>query len=128
MISFLESIFKSQSTNILTILKVIRSLIYMANLRIPYISKLQSFDCKNFKCWSKRLLFYLQSIKVNQKLLVFPETIPRIIKLCRGHILHHMNDTLCDLYRVCEFARQLWIVLKKKYDKADIEKKKYIVG
>ena len=77
------------------------------------MSKLQPFGGKNFKPCSERLLFYLRSIKVDYVLIndQVPENVDPTGNYavdnhtCRGHILHHMNDTLFDLCRTYESAR-----------------------
>ena len=108
---------------------------------IPDMSKLEPFDGNHHKRWSNRLLFYLEIICVDYVLfndcvsVDMPEparsasnlVYERDNRICRGHILHYLLNSLFDIYYSYKSAKGIWEALKKKYSTEDAGLKKYVV-
>ena len=48
--------------------------------------------------------------------------------LCRNYILNRLDDTLYGIYSSCNFAKELWDSLEKKYKTEDSSAKKFVIG
>uniref|UniRef100_A0A2N9HZD6 Integrase catalytic domain-containing protein n=1 Tax=Fagus sylvatica TaxID=28930 RepID=A0A2N9HZD6_FAGSY len=109
---------------------------------VPDMSKLEPFDGNHYKRWSDRLLFYLETIRVDY--VLFNDCVSadmleparsastlvyeRDNRICRGHILHYLSNSLFDIYCSYKSAKDIWEALKKKYSTEDAGLKKYVVG
>ena len=49
-------------------------------------------------------------------------------RICCGHILHYLSNSLFDIYCSYKSAKEIWEALKKKYSTEDAGTKKYVVG
>ncbi|GKB46774.1 zinc finger, CCHC-type containing protein, partial [Tanacetum coccineum] len=103
--------------------------------------KLDKFEGHDFRLWQKKMYFLLTTLKVLYVLttpmseLLEDATVEAIrIRakrenndyICRGHILNGMSDSLFDIYRNVESAKELWDPLESKYKAEDSLSKKFL--
>nr|GEU41352.1 hypothetical protein [Tanacetum cinerariifolium] len=103
--------------------------------------KLDKFGGHDFRRWDKKMYFLLMTLKVVYVLttpmpeLMEDSTVEAIrIKekwenddyICQGHILNGMSDSLFDVYRNVESAKELWDSLESKYMAEDSLSKKFL--
>ncbi|XP_021730534.1 uncharacterized protein LOC110697470 [Chenopodium quinoa] len=102
--------------------------------------RLEPLYGKNYKRWAVRMRFYLEQIDVAYVLDDIIEPIDKDdlsesdIKFakddrtCKGMLLHHMSNTLLDIYMGFFHAKDIWDALEKKYGTDDAGSKRYCVG
>ncbi|XP_075669814.1 uncharacterized protein LOC142639538 [Castanea sativa] len=109
---------------------------------VPDMSKHEPFDGNHYKRWFECMLFYLEAIRVNS--VLFDDCVPANMaeparststliyekdnRICRGHILHYLSNSLFDIYCSYMFAKEIWVAMRKKYSIEDDGTKKYMVG
>ncbi|GKA74621.1 zinc finger, CCHC-type containing protein [Tanacetum coccineum] len=92
--------------------------------------KLYKFEGHDFWRWQKKMHFLLTTLKV---VYVLTTPMPELLEdatveairirvkwendyyICRGHILNGMSDSLFDVYKNVESAKELWDSLESKY-------------
>ncbi|GKD03607.1 zinc finger, CCHC-type containing protein [Tanacetum coccineum] len=92
--------------------------------------KLDKFEGHDFRRWQKKMHFLLMTLKV---VYVLTKRMPELLEdaiveairiranwenddyICRGHILNGMSDSLFDVYKNVESAKELWDSLESKY-------------
>jgi hypothetical protein len=107
---------------------------------IPDMSKLEPLDGKNYKRWAVRMRFYLEQIEIayvlddvvepddETELHAFELKFAKDDRTCKGMLLHHMSNTLLDIYMGFNHARDIWDALEKKYGTDDAGTKRYCVS
>ncbi|GJZ08490.1 hypothetical protein Tco_0542773, partial [Tanacetum coccineum] len=105
--------------------------------------KLDKFEGHDFRRWQKKMHFLLTTLKA---VYVLTTPMPKLLEdttveairirakwenddyICRGHILNGMSDSLFDLYKNVESAKELWDSLESKYMAEDSSSKKFLTG
>nr|GFB57017.1 zinc finger, CCHC-type [Tanacetum cinerariifolium] len=105
--------------------------------------KSDKFEGNDFRCWQKKMHFFLAVLKVVYVLstlmpeFVEDEMLEQTRKRCkyknkdyiyRGHILNGMFDSLFDVYQNVGSAKELWDQLESKYMAEDASSKKFLVS
>ncbi|CAN6716595.1 unnamed protein product [Malus baccata var. baccata] len=100
----------------------------------PHSEKPEKFKGGDFKRWQQKMLFYLTTLNLANKIFIFAETLTAIDAwkhndfLCRNYIFNALDDSLYDVYVVFKTAKELWESLEKKYKTEDAGSKKFVVG
>ena len=107
---------------------------------IPDMSKMEPLDGKNYKRWAIRMRFYLEQIDVAYVLdeIIEPDNKDNLSeselkfvkddRTCKGMLLHHMSNSLLDIYMGFNHAKNIWDALEKKYGTDDAGTKRYCVS
>nr|GEU86754.1 zinc finger, CCHC-type [Tanacetum cinerariifolium] len=95
----------------------------------------------DFRRWQKKMHFLLNTLKV---VYVLTTPMPELLEdatveairisakwenedyICRGHILNGMSNSLFDVYKNFESAKELWDSLESKYMAEDSSSKKFL--
>nr|GEU97797.1 zinc finger, CCHC-type [Tanacetum cinerariifolium] len=103
--------------------------------------KLDKFEGHDFRRWQNKMHFLLTTLKV---VYVLTTLMPELLEnatvkairirakwenddyICMGHILNGMSDSLFDVYKNVESAKELWDSLESKYMDEDSSSKKFL--
>lgn len=113
-----------------------------SDLSLAAAAKLDKFTGTNFKRWQKKMVVYLNTLKLDHVLkekednseeaepakTAFNEAWDMAIFKCKNYILNCLQDNLYDEYYTVPTARELWLLLEKKYKTEDAGSKKFVVS
>ena len=105
--------------------------------------KPEKFKGIDFKRWQQKMLFYMTTMNLthiiqeecpkptdltSKKSMMTIDAWKNFDFLCRNYILNRLDDTLYDMYSLCNFAKELWDSLEKKYKIEDASAKKFVIA
>ena len=102
----------------------------------------EKFVGLNFKRWQQKMLFYLNLLELDHTLEIKEDNSEEAEPartavdqlwdksdfMCKNHILNNLDDALYDVYFSVPTARELWLMLDKKYKIEDAGSKKFVVS